>query len=741
MLSVHEPLVHRGRSHPAARFALISVLIIAVLECVVFNLPYWTGVAASTDSPATLNTIGSGLVREASGTLEVTDQTKAFLSVPVDGSSHYVRLDLAQVTGATGTTRSHIVSVVRVRLDSDGRAGSSTLVDVSQPRSLYLRTDAQHMVKLWIQAPAGTQVPIFAVRPNVRVAFQVDWLRVAVMAAIAVLIACWRPRSALWRIRVNPASAAQRLAFFAVMAVVGVISLTGAAIIATIWKPLVFQAPNGYTYDFDQYGHIADALLQGRVWLDLPVSSTFAQSANPYDPALRERLLDAGASPIYWDYAFYRGHWYSYFGVIPAIILFVPYQALSHVIDGMPAMLPSASAVLVFLFGFVLFGSLLTIRMLRRVAPNCSVAAMSMALVAMLLGSNVGYLWLRTNFYSVPIAASLMFTTLGLWLWAGAERPKGSRRLWHVGDAPGLSLPRLACGAACIAANAGCRPTFALSALLIFPMFWRQIRQMARLVRTRKATRQLLAGPAAVVLPAIAVVIPVCVYNALRFSSLFNFGNSYQITVNDMTSYSEPVANIPWIIGYYLLLPPRLQSTFPFVAINPTPLPHWGFAEPMVAGLFAICPMALLAFLIPLLRRHRRERFGALFSCMLMLGMAIMLVDAFKAGLGWRYICDFGWLITLASLPGLLWVLGELPQQGVTGGTGGTGTHALQDSRITGRWQRFALDTRRTLIMLLLLASILFLLTSCFVTGRDDSLQRSAPDIFARIQAWFSLLG
>ena len=32
-------------------------------------------------------------------------------------------------------------------------------------------------------------------------------------------------------------------------------------------------------------------------------------------------------------------------------------------------------------------------------------------------------------------------------------------------------------------------------------------------------------------------------------------------------------------------------------------------------------------------------------------------------------------------------------------------------------------------------------LASCFVTGRDDSLQRSAPDIFARIQAWFSLLG
>ncbi|MFC0125082.1 glycosyltransferase [Bifidobacterium apri] len=747
MLSLHERLARRSRCHSAVRFALLSVLVIVVLECVVFNLPYWTSVAASTDSPATLNTMGSGLTREASGTLEVTDQTKAFLSVPVDGSSQYVRIDLSQVTGAT---RSHLVSAVHVRLDSDGRAGSSTLIDVSQPRSLYLHTDAQHMVKLWIQAPTGTQVPIFAVRPNVRVAFQIDWLRVTVMAVIAILIACWRPRSRLWRIRADPGSVAQRLAFFTLMAVVGVASLTGAAVIATLGKPLVFQAMNGYTYDFDQYGHIADALLHGRVWLDLPVSSAFANSANPYDPALRERLLDAGTCPIYWDYAFYHGHWYSYFGVIPAIVLFVPYQALSHVVPGIPAMLPSASAVVLFLFGFVLFGSLLTIRMLRRVAPDCSVAGMSMALVTLLLGSNVGYLWLRTNFYSVPIAASLMFTSLGLWLWTGAERPEGSRRLWHAGDAPGLSLPRLAWGAACIAANAGCRPTFALTALLIFPLFWRQIRQMARLVRTGKVTRSLWAGPAAVILPAMAVVIPVFTYNLLRFDSLFDFGNSYQITVNDMTSYSEPFANIPWIIGYYLLLPPRMQSTFPFVAINPAPLPQWGFAEPMVAGLFAMCPMALLAFLIPVLRRHRRERFGALLSCMLMLGMAIMLVDAFKGGLGWRYICDFGWLITLASLPGLLWVLGEfLHPTDDTARSDGTGGEKAHDSvcpsassvvRATGGWRAFALDCRRLIIMLLLLASILFLLASCFVTGRDDSLQRSAPDMFVRIQAWFALL-
>ena len=82
-------------------------------------------------------------------------------------------------------------------------------------------------------------------------------------------------------------------------------------------------------------------------------------------------------------------------------------------------MLPSGVAELVLKFGVLVFACLLTIRLIRRIAPRTSLAATSMAIVFVLVGSNAPYLWSRTNFYSIPCAASLLLSTLGLWLWLG----------------------------------------------------------------------------------------------------------------------------------------------------------------------------------------------------------------------------------------------------------------------------------------------------------------------------------
>ena len=90
---------------------------------------------------------------------------------------------------------------------------------------------------------------------------------------------------------------------------------------------------------------------------------------------------------------------------------------------------------------------------------------------------------------SDTFAASLTLTSLGLWLWLGADtsrRPLRPSDRWQAGDAKPLSLPRLALGALCIAANFGCRPTFTLAALLAFPLFWPQIRALGTGLRTRR---------------------------------------------------------------------------------------------------------------------------------------------------------------------------------------------------------------------------------------------------------------
>ena len=106
-------------------------------------------------------------------------------------------------------------------------------------------------------------------------------MRVLAMALVLLMIAVWRPGSHLWRITLDPSSTRQRLAFVGLMAIPTL--LIGASIIHELWyaSPLVFHVSGDYTYDFDQYGHVADALVAGRPWLDLPVPEQLAATEPP----------------------------------------------------------------------------------------------------------------------------------------------------------------------------------------------------------------------------------------------------------------------------------------------------------------------------------------------------------------------------------------------------------------------------------------------------------------------------
>ncbi|MCH9274956.1 hypothetical protein JS533_001460 [Bifidobacterium amazonense] len=745
----------------------VSMLVIAVLECAVFNLPFWTTLAASTDTSAAENTLGPGLERTADGMLKVTDPTRAWLEVKADGTSAYARVDLVDATGdsddtddaAAGTADADAtdssdadgqepLSTFHLRLDDSGRTGYAQAVSTASPRSRFVRTDAASTIRVWVEEQKGALVPIAAVRANVRVPFQWDWLRVAVLAFVVLLVMLWRPGSRLWRTRLDPSDPRQRRALALTLAVPAAMTLWAVAWQIAHAAPLTFHEVGGYTYDFDQYARTADALLHGHAWLDLPVPQTLAEAENPYDIVTRSRLLADGVTPIYWDHAFYDGRWYSYFGVLPAVLLFMPYQAVTSLwVDG-GLNLPTGAADLLLMFGFLVFACLLIVRLLARIAPRTSVASASMIIVFFLLATNASYLWFRTNFYSVPIAASLMLTCMGLWLWLGAiqpahrivgdGRPDGGVTVvadWTVADGAPLSLPHLAGGAVCIAANFGCRPTFALSALLAFPLFWPQIRGIVRgLASHRVRPSRAMRAPLAIVVPALIVVAPLMAYNTARFGGPLDFGSDYQMTVTDMTNYSLPAVDLPYMIFYYLLLPLRFSQSFPYLSISPTPLPQWGFTEPMVGGFFVLCPLALLAFLLPRARRRVPRPYRAVMTVALTLALVMVVVDVLAGGLGWRYMADFGWLFALPAMPAMLRLM-----------EGADVFEPLEDDADDTddpKYRRVPLRRRavRLLMMLVMLACLAVMIASCFVPGRDDSLTANNPGLFYEVRCWFTLL-
>ncbi|NEG70216.1 hypothetical protein F6S87_06350 [Bifidobacterium sp. BRDM6] len=787
--------------------AAVAALLIALVEIVGFNLPYWTSIAASTDSASANNALGSGLERLPNGMVKVTDPTQAYFTVVADGSSDYYHAigsspramqDVADLDTDSGTET--LVKTVYLRAvvdeaataasggqDSTGRdsADQSTTATASvcpySAMSMYFKAPSSGTVRVWVEEPAGSIVPISNIRANVRVPFNFNWARVAVMAFVVLLVWLWRPGSRLWRMRLDTSSVRQRCWLAGILGVAGAVSLAVVVQQIATSFPLAFHLDGGYTYDFDQYGHVADALLHGHVWLDLPVPDQLAALANPYDVTAREALKAQGVTPIYWDYAFHDGHWYSYFGVLPALLLFLPFQAVTSLFglgtDGAGMMLPASCAELLLMFGFLVFATLLVVRLLRRCCPRISLAATSMTCALFLFGSNAVYLWYRTNFYSIPFAASLFLCTMGLWFWLGAARPAPTRRrrngtvhrYWSVpgSDAPALSLARVGAGALCIAATVGCRPTFALTAILAFPVFWPQIRAMWRLATgvrrravaagssanrhdpagrtgessTARTVAATIAKPlVAVLLPAVALLAVVCWYNIARFGSPFDFGNDYQITVTDMTVFSTPLKNMAGTLFYYLLLPLRFTSRFPFLEISPTPLPEWSFTEPSVGGLLLLAPAVVFALAAPFVRkRFARTGCWGLMVWSLALGVVLLLFDARVGGFGWRYMCDFGWLFMIAAVPVIGWLLGT-----DHAAVSPAGTLAGDDSRdragaVAAR-RRWLTWLCRALLLALTLFSLAIAVLSLFTIGRDDSMVNNNPGLYAGVASWFTLL-
>lgn len=138
-----------------------------------------------------------------------------------------------------------------------------------------------------------------------------------------------------------------------------------------------------------------------------------------------------------------------------------------------------------------------------------------------------------------------------------------------------------------------------------------------------------------------------------------------------------------------------------------------------------MCPVAALAFALPFL--HSQDgRPGRTRTTLTALALAFVLVvfDAMNAGLGWRYMADFGWLFVLASLPVLLRLLGEPCM------IDGNGASHASNPPVGIRAARLA-------IALATLFAIAVAVLSLFTIGRHDALVSTAPNLFYNVFAWF----
>ena len=614
----------------------VLILITLLLEVFLFNFRFWQSIGYESEH-INVTSIGEGLVINEDGSYIFNGSDNSyfeFSQVNAEVNNIYISIS------STGDTpyRQYVSFDVTDEGNSLYYSLPQREVVSTVERSKYIKFNTSGVVgKLRINlepttnydlgmSPTGTNtnpygITLDSVEINKSVPFFFVPLRVLGIFFVLLLCCSLRYNTSVYRYRLNLASDKQR----AVLVVLTAINILFAMFI---------YLNNKFYFGWDRevYTNLAQALLQGH--FDLPMlkpSQELLNMANPYDTNLRDSLnVD-----YYWDYAFFNGKYYVYFGIVPCLILFLPLKALFDI--NLPVNLAN--------FYFTIIYIIVAFRFIYDIARRCfkhiSFVTFLMMAELFVFCSALTPVLQRNDLYTIPGITALTFTLLGIDLWlAGIDRQGNVK-----------SRRKILLGSLCMALVAGCRPQLLVGSFFAIFIFMRTV--FARRAMFAK-NKDSLINTAVFVLPYVVVAAFLMYYNYARFGSVFDFGANYNLTTNDMTKRGFRLDRIPYGIFMYLFQFPKITSRFPFLNPCDNFTRYMGVTiyECVYGGLFVIMPVLLWNFAAYFGKTKRflkrRKLFAAILICHIF-AFIIPVVDINMAGIVFRYIIDFTWLLILPA--------------------------------------------------------------------------------------------
>ena len=158
---------------------------------------------------------------------------------------------------------------------------------------------------------------------------------------------------------------------------------------------------------------------------------------------------------------------------------------------------------------------------------------------------------------------------------------------------------------------------------------------------------------ASICIPYILIGSLLMYYNYIRFNSIFEFGASYQLTVNDMSSLKNRIITIGTGIVCNLFGMPSFTSSFPFIETNKNILTFYGYyyIEDMIGGLFILTPICFAIFsLRKLWKKSENKEVCYAILTFSVIGLILCIVSIMMAGSLQRYLIDYGWMLIIAGI-------------------------------------------------------------------------------------------
>ena len=379
------------------------------------------------------------------------------------------------------------------------------------------------------------------------------------------------------------------------------------------------------------YNLLVQGFRAGQLNLKKEVPPGLAQLADPYDPSVRPPFFD----PVYRmnDLSYYKGRFYLYFGVTPALILFWPYVALTG------HYLFHRQAVTIFCtLGFLVSVGLLR-ALWRRYFTEVSVGVVAACAFALGLATGAPVLLSQSDVYEVVVSCGYMLTMLALGaIWCALHEPERKGCWW-------LAAASLSYGLA-----VGARPNLLFGMLIL----------LVPVVQARRERKPMWALLMAAIGPITLVGLGLMLYNAMRFDNPFEFGWHYQLT-GDQQNTVQPFSLLYLWFNFrsYFLEPARWSAHFPFVhktAVPFGPGSHVWAETPF--SLLTDIPLAWLALGVPLAWRNRSRQVGSVLRWFVTAAALLFGTCALTLGFFWaaviRYEVDFLPALLLLAVVGIL---------------------------------------------------------------------------------------
>jgi len=325
------------------------------------------------------------------------------------------------------------------------------------------------------------------------------------------------------------------------------------------------------------YNQLAEGFRAGHLYIPSVPSPELLAQRNPFD----------WSNSRFWylDASLYKGHYYLYWGPVPALLLLAV-----KVVARIQAEVGDQYPLFFFYTVLLIAGAVLIARMTARLFPTLPRGVSAIAIVAFAYTSPTTYMFATPGIYEAAIGAAQACLVLGLMV--------AFEAVWNA-SASQPPIGRLVAAGVCWGAAVGCRISAVLPAAALVALT-----ALFSSTRSWRAWRSLLVRFLWLGAPVAATLAGLALYNRLRFDSWFEIGVKYQL--NTFPFVTAP-SYVPLNIYGYLLRPLGKSCRFPFLSAlydigargypKHTKFPDGYSTHEPQAGLFSTSPWTWLVFL------------------------------------------------------------------------------------------------------------------------------------------------